>query len=861
MAAETRKLQGHVPRAVQQLQPIGREPGGNRLRLTIGLSLHNAEALTNLLEKIYDPASPQFRHYLSPGQFNQVFGPTEQDYQRVMKFATTNGFTITNLHANRVLLAVNASVADVESAFHVHLLTYRHPVEDRLFYAPDTDPSVAADLPILDISGLDNFQLPHPKMHPPRPLRQGAGPTPHAGSGPNGTFAGLDYRAAYAPDVALDGTGQSVGLLEFDGYYANDITAYESQVGLPNVPLQNVLLDGFNGVPTRGRNSGNVEVALDIEMAISMAPGLTQVVVFEAGPLGLPNDVLSAMSDNPGLSQLSCSWSFGTTPRSTMDQLFQKMAAQGQSFFDASGDSGAYSGPIAEPDDDPYLTSVGGTALVTTGPVGPWVSETVWNAGDGQSSSGGASTTYGIPIWQQGINMSANHGSTTHRNVPDVAMVADGIFIVADNGQPEISGGTSAAAPLWAGFTALVNQLASGSGLPAVGFLNPALYAIGKSSAYASDFNDVVSGNNANNNPSEFVAVPGYDLCTGWGTPAGISLIYALANPDALGISPARGFVANGPQGGPFTTALQNFSLTDSSANAIDWTISPGPPWLDLSVSSGSLSPASPQATVTMSLNSAANQLTQGVYVATLWFTNLTSGVAQNRQLTLAIRREMIQDGGFEAGDFAYWALAGTDAIDNNFVDNGTSTHLQPFTGTYFAVLGQTNSLGYLSQVVPTRPGQLYLLTFWLQSADVGAGTIPNEFVVNWGAHTALDDVDLAAFGWRNFQLILQADTNSTLLAFGFRDDPAYLTLDNVSLLAITLPVIQASLASDGTITLGWNTVPGTSYQVQYTTSLSSPNWLDLNKPVAANGSTANVTDTPEPDLQRFYRVVVVSGN
>ena len=230
-------------------------------------------------------------------------------------------------------------------------------------------------------------------------------------------------------------------------------------------------------------------MALDIEMTISMAPGLLDVMVFEAGTNGQLNDVLEAMSSSTytNIKQLCCSWSFDPiTPaqRTNMDNYFIKLDIQGQSFFASSGDTGAATNalPIAPPDDDPYITLVGGTTLATAGPGGPWLSETVWDAGEGpgfDSSSGGVSTIYGIPSWQTGVSMSANNGSKTKRNSPDVAMVADNIFIVADDGYLETTGGTSTATPLWAGFAALANQQAAAAGVSNIGFVNPALYHIG----------------------------------------------------------------------------------------------------------------------------------------------------------------------------------------------------------------------------------------------------------------------------------------------------------------------------------------------------------------------------------------------
>ena len=170
---------------------------------------------------------------------------------------------------------------------------------------------------------------------------------------------GNDFRAAYVPDTALTGAGQAVGLLQFDGYNASDITYYESQAGLPNVPLVNVLVDGASGHPSGG--GGEVEVCLDIETAISMAPGLSQVIVYMAPNPSPFEDLLNRMATDNLAKQLSCSWYIsggGADP--VADQIFQQMAAQGQSFYNASGDADAFTGPVDFPGETPYIVQVGG---------------------------------------------------------------------------------------------------------------------------------------------------------------------------------------------------------------------------------------------------------------------------------------------------------------------------------------------------------------------------------------------------------------------------------------------------------------------------------------------------------------------
>jgi subtilase family serine protease len=516
-AAGTQILRGHVPQAVAASKALGRVNPATRLQLAIGLPLRNQVELENLLKQLADPAGPNFRQYLAPAQFAERFGPSEEDYQALAAFFEAHGLAVTGTHPNRAILDVGGTVADIESTFHVNMLNWSHPTRGT-FFAPDREPSVDAGVTILDITGLDNFVLPRPMDIKTHPVSHA---TPFTtGSGPDGLFMGGDFRAAYAPGVALNGAGQSVGLFELDGFYASDVEANFKQAGLTPVPTQTVLLDGFNGAP----GNGNVEVTLDIMMAAYMAPGASRIIVYEGSNW---NDVLNRMATDDLANQLSSSWGYSPT-NATTEQIFKQMIAQGQSLFQASGDSGAYQGGIMPPADDPNITVVGGTSLTTAGPGGPWQSETAW-----PDSGGGVSTNWPIPSYQQPLLMTAAGGSGSMRNIPDVALTADiQMFLICNNGQEVEVGGTSAAAPLWAGFTALANQQAAANGKAPVGFLNPVIYGIGAGSSYESDLHDIITGNNGG-----FSALPGYDLATGWGSPAGQPLINALS-----GSSSAPGF-------------------------------------------------------------------------------------------------------------------------------------------------------------------------------------------------------------------------------------------------------------------------------------------------------------------------------
>src|ERR1035438_5620764 len=216
-AAPSQVLRGVVPAAVanHSLQPLQRLAATNQLNLAIGLPTRNADALTLLLDQLYDPTSTNFHQFLTTEQFTEAFGPSEQDYQAVIDFADAHGLTVTAAYPNRMIVDVSASVVEIEAAFHIALGVYQHPTENRTFYAPDVEPSLDLAVPILNISGLDNFSLPRPRFKA-TPLVEGQTAAPQAGSGTGGTFMGIDFRAAYAPGSPFAGTGQTVGLLEFE---------------------------------------------------------------------------------------------------------------------------------------------------------------------------------------------------------------------------------------------------------------------------------------------------------------------------------------------------------------------------------------------------------------------------------------------------------------------------------------------------------------------------------------------------------------------------------------------------------------------------------------------------------------------
>ena len=502
-----------------------------RLKLAIQLPLRNQAELTQLLHDLYDPKSPSFHKYISVSAFTQRFGPAADDYKKVVAWAKAKGLIVTATPANRRLVAVEGSVDVVNRAFQVRVNNYRHPTEGRNFYSPDREP-VAAGLtvPLLQITGMNNYVLPHPM------LLRGAAANP-TGTGPSGEYLPSDMRAAYYGKGPLTGKGQSIGILSFDGYLPGDVQLYYSKTGMTStVPIRNVLVAGFSGACTAvGSTTSSAcddgEQVLDIVNAIGMAPGIQQILFYEGSS---DTEILNQMATDNAAKVLSSSWGWNPADAASDDPIFQEFAAQGQSFVSASGDSGEFnSSTYFFPGVDPYVTQVGGTVLTTAGPGGAWLAETAWP----QSGGGNVSGTP-IPTWQQlpGVINLSNLGSTTLRNSPDVAAeanfdnptVVNGTFVTG-------FGGTSFAAPRWAGFLALVNQQSVANGRGTVGFINPAIYNLGFSPGGATAFHDITSGTNppTAGDGSGFGAVKGYDLVTGWGSPAGASLINQLAGPGA----------------------------------------------------------------------------------------------------------------------------------------------------------------------------------------------------------------------------------------------------------------------------------------------------------------------------------------
>jgi subtilase family serine protease len=499
---------------------LGALPDTESLRLNIALPLRNESELDTLLQQLYDPQDPLFHQFLGVEQFTERFGPTQEDYAAVTRFAEDNGLTVTGTSPNRLLLDVTGQVASIRKAFHVTMGSYYDPGGQRTFYSPDREPSADLQVPLWHISGLDNFSIPHPAS-----LRRDEVTPRVGGSGPRGFYLGSDMRAAYygvTGPTALTGAGQSVGLFEFAGYNDADINLYFKTIGQPlAVQVVGVSTDGSK-LTCKGK-CDDTEQVIDVEVAISMAPAMSQALVYVSRTSDV--SIFNRMATDNTAKALSCSWGWSPPDPSSDDPVFKEFAAQGQSLFVASGDSGAFKKHSKDvfPADDPFVTTVGGTDLTTTRPGGAWASEVAWS-----NSGGGTSPDeITIPSYQAaaGVITAANLGSTTLRNTPDVAAEANlDNFICAGGACTGGWGGTSFSAPRWAGYVALANQQAIANGQTAAGFINPAIYTMGLGSSYGLAFHDITIGSNG-----KYSTQIGYDLVTGWGSPNGTGMINALA--------------------------------------------------------------------------------------------------------------------------------------------------------------------------------------------------------------------------------------------------------------------------------------------------------------------------------------------
>jgi kumamolisin len=638
-------LTRHVREATRtgRAQAIGHLPANQVMQLDVVLPLRDPAGLKSFLSDVYDPHSFSYRRFLTVPEFTERFGPSQADYDAVIAFAKANGFEVVGGTRDGMEVQIKGSVSAVEKAFHVNMVSYKHPSEDRTFYAPDREPTTSLPFPLWHVSGLDNYSVPHPMLVKKSDYAKAHGipedkVVTHAttGSGPSASFLGSDMRAAYYGGTALTGAGQNLGLFEYLGTDLSDLNTYFANVGQTNsVPITLLSTDGTSTscLDTRaGGDCDDTEQTLDMTQAIGMAPGLSSLVMYIGST---DTAIISAMTTHSPLpTTIGCSWGWTPADPSTLDPYFEKMAAQGQNFFAASGDSSTWSkSNEAWPADDANVVSVGGTDLTTASAGGPWASETAWvDSGGGISPDGIA-----IPSWQAaaGVINSSNKGSTTLRNGPDVSANANFTFYTCADQTACLAneyGGTSFATPMWAAYIALVNQQLANNGDSTLGFLNPTIYAQNESggaltSAYTTDFHDITTGTSGS-----YSAATGFDLVTGWGSPNGTGLINALAptsTSPAFALSATNVSVVQGNSGNSTVTS----TISGGFDSAISLSASGQPSGVTVTINPTSIAaPGSGTATVALAV---ASTVATGTY--TISVTGIGGGITHTAAISLTV--------------------------------------------------------------------------------------------------------------------------------------------------------------------------------------------------------------------------------
>jgi kumamolisin len=478
-----------------QAARTGAVAADRQISIAVSLTPRNDKSLATFVGNVSNPHSADYRHYLTKAQFQARFGRSEADVKQVKDYLAAQGLTVGKVHSGNLLIDATGTAAQLEKAFGTQLSTYKDKTSGRSFYANDSAPTLPSSIAsmVSDVSGLNSHTV----------LTHGATKvTPH--NGPGGGYTPAQIKGGYNVSGTENGTGQTVALLEFDGFQQSNITSYDNNYSLGSPTPTVSKVDGGSGA----LGDGQVEVELDIEVVNAVAPK-AHVTVFE-GPNSDAGEVdtYQAIVDS-GIPTASSSWGASEEDRTSsnvdaVDAVFEQGAAEGLGVYAAAGDDGSDDAgdggqSVDYPASDPFVTGVGGTTLTVTS-ANAWSKETAWSG-----SGGGVSEDFSIPSWQTGVEKSQGGGM---RQVPDVAALANpspGVSIFSQGSWGQV-GGTSAAAPEWAAFGALVNEQ-SGSGN--LGFANPTLYALGGGTG----FHDITSGSNG-----AFSAAAGWDFVTGWGS-------------------------------------------------------------------------------------------------------------------------------------------------------------------------------------------------------------------------------------------------------------------------------------------------------------------------------------------------------
>jgi len=547
VSKEFKPISGSERVPLRNAREIGTPDPNEVVQVTVVLRSKGSDAHAASIKEM--SAQPlKERRYLSREELAAINAPAPDDVAKVKKFAEELGLTVVKESPESSSISLSGTVAALSKAFGTKLSMYDSP---RGKYRGRVGPvQVPADLDgiIVGVFGLDNRPVARP--HSIRRKKYGATAADEPTDCPNLAYTPVDLAKEYNFPSELDGSGQCIGIVELGGGYTDsDMSSYFGKLGIATPEIVAV------PVGTGANNPGSEadgEVALDIQVAGAIAPK-AKIVVYFSGPsdkefLDAINAAINDKDNKPTV--ISISWGgpedvHTTLMKKKMDSALGQAALLGVTVFCSAGDDG--SRDLCEqqkcPGDDgrahvdfpassPHVTSCGGTRLDSS-------TETVWNDAPGNATGGGISDFFPVPSWQATVNTTPNvNGSGMGRGVPDVAGDADpctGYVVLCDgtwyDGQqnPPI-GGTSAVTPLWAGLTALINQKL---GKP-IGYLDPLLYNNYEQLARAGALKPITEGNNGylkyGLQTPGYNAGPGWNPCTGLGTPNGAALIQALSN-------------------------------------------------------------------------------------------------------------------------------------------------------------------------------------------------------------------------------------------------------------------------------------------------------------------------------------------
>ncbi len=513
---------------------VGPSDSSRWVFVTVLLRRQSGEELRQRVEEM-SVLPPALRTYITHDEFAAVHGADLSDVAQIEQFAKEYTLTVERVHIPSRTVLLSGRVAAINTAFGIELGDYQH--RDFAYQGhegPVRIPEYLAGV-VAAVLGLDNrpqakphFRIFHPELESTHRAIPPVSYTPD------------QVAQLYHFPTDVNCKDQCIGIIELGGGYSTaNIDQYFTDLGLPLPSVTAISVDGAVNQPTGNAGGPDGEVDLDIEVAASVAPGARIAVYFAPNTdAGFLNAIKAAVHDTTNKpSVISISWggpevSWSSQAMQAMNSALEDAAALGVTVCCAAGDNGSTDGVndgnfhVDFPASAPYALACGGTRLIGSGST--ISSETVWNDGtSGGATGGGVSAFFPLPSWQANAHVppSANPGARVGRGVPDVAGDADpatGYQVLVD-GQQFAIGGTSAVAPLWAGLLALANHRVSHS----AGFINPILYSMPSSD---NAFRDITSGNNDPSLTGDiYPAGPGWDACTGLGSPIGQNLIDALS--------------------------------------------------------------------------------------------------------------------------------------------------------------------------------------------------------------------------------------------------------------------------------------------------------------------------------------------